>query len=121
MFSENSNWLEECAPIRSNKELLDYFRRPFSWNSLVEPLATRCCARKYGDYYMTIDETENSSFEFPDEKNRPKVLVCHDVSDPNNFHFLSNNDPIQMKNLLYFSIARRLTYLKMAGNYLQDR
>lgn len=80
MFSENPNWLEECAPIRSNKELLDFAQRPFSWNSLVEPLATRCCPRKYGDHYKTIDETENSSFEFPDEKSRPKVLVCHDMA-----------------------------------------
>lgn len=80
MFSDTSNWLEECAPIRSNRELLDYVRAPFSWNSLVEPLATRCCPRKYGDRYKTIDETENATYEFPDEKRRPKVLVCHDMA-----------------------------------------
>lgn len=80
MFSDNSNLLEECAPIRSNKELLDYIREPFSWDSLVEPLATRCCPRKYNNHYTTIDETEKSNFEFPDEKRRPKVLVCHDMA-----------------------------------------
>lgn len=80
MFSESSNWLEECAPIRSNRELIDYVQRPFSWNNLVEPLATRCCPRKYGDQYKTIHESENSSFEFPDERIRPKVLVCHDMA-----------------------------------------
>lgn len=87
MFPENSNWLEECGPIRSNKELIDYLQRPFSWINLVEPLATRCCPRKFGDHYKTIDETEKSCFEFPDEKSRPKVLVCHDVSELNNFLF----------------------------------
>lgn len=80
MFSGNPNWLEECAPIRSNKELIDYVRRPFSWNNLVEPLATRCCPRKYGDQYQTIHEAEDSCFEFPNEKIRPKVLVCHDLA-----------------------------------------
>lgn len=80
MFSGSPNWLEECAPIRSNRELIDYVERPFSWINLVEPLATRCCPRKYGDQYSTIHETENSSFEFPEEKIRPKVLVCHDMA-----------------------------------------
>lgn len=80
MFSENSNWLEECAPLRSNAQLLSYAQNPYSWNNLVEPLASRCCPRMYGEHYQTILGTENNSLEFPNEKCRPKVLVCHDLA-----------------------------------------
>lgn len=80
MFPESSNWLEECAPLRSNEQLLEYAKNPFSWKSLVEPLAPRCNPRKYGEHYQVILGTENNSPEFPDEKCRPKVLVCHDLA-----------------------------------------
>lgn len=80
MFSANTNWLEECAPLRSNVQLLDYAKNPFSWNNLVEPLAPRCNPRKYGVDYQYITGTESNSLECPDEKCRPKVLVCHDLA-----------------------------------------
>lgn len=80
MLSEISSWLDECEPLRSNEELLDYAENPSSWNSLAEPLASRCCPRQYGKHYQTILGTEGDSSEFLDEKCRPKVLVCHDLA-----------------------------------------
>lgn len=80
MFSERSSWLNECEPLRTNEQLIEYFENPFSWNSLVEPLAPRCTPRQYGDHYQTILGTEGDSTEFLNEKCRPKVLVCHDLA-----------------------------------------
>lgn len=80
MYSDQHNWLEECAPFRSNEELLDFVRKPFSWNSLVEPLATRCEPRKYGDKFLKIDDTSENPMDIPNESHRAKVLVCHDMA-----------------------------------------
>lgn len=80
MFSDHSRWLEECAPFRSNQELIHFTLKPFSWNSLVEPLVSRCNARKYGEQFQTIEKTEKNGTEHHNERNRPKVLVCHDMA-----------------------------------------
>lgn len=80
MYSDQNKWLEEASPFRTNFELLNYIRSPFSWCSLVEPLATRCEPRKYGNKFLKIDDTPESCMEIPDENHRPKVLVCHDMA-----------------------------------------
>lgn len=79
MFPDHSHWLQECTPFHNNQQLLDYACKPFSWNSLVEPLVTRCDARKYGDHFQNIEENVQNITE-PNEKTRPKVLVCHDMA-----------------------------------------
>lgn len=76
----HSNWLHECSPFRTNQELLDYIIKPFSWNKVVEPLATRCDARKFGDRYLHIEDVAQNVTEHSKEKSRPKVLVCHDMA-----------------------------------------
>lgn len=80
MFSDHSQWLHECAPFHTNQQLLEYARKPFSWNNLVEPLVTRCDARKYGDHYLNITENAQNLTGVQNEKTRPKVLVCHDMA-----------------------------------------
>ncbi|XP_055305335.1 cytosolic endo-beta-N-acetylglucosaminidase isoform X2 [Sitodiplosis mosellana] len=79
ILDDHSHWLQECAPFRTNQQLLDYTCKPFSWNSLVEPCVTRCNARKYGEHFEHIQENVQNITE-PNERTRPKVLVCHDMA-----------------------------------------
>ncbi|XP_031628617.1 cytosolic endo-beta-N-acetylglucosaminidase [Contarinia nasturtii] len=77
---DHSQWLHECAPFRTNQQLLEYTVKPFSWNNLVEPLITRCDARQYGNQFLNIDDNAQNVSKAQNEKTRPKVLVCHDMA-----------------------------------------
>lgn len=79
---DHSKWLHECAPFRTNQQLLEYAVKPFSWNNLVEPLVTRCEARQYGASFehLNIDQNVHNISKPQNETTRPKVLVCHDMA-----------------------------------------
>lgn len=80
MSAGRSQRFEECSPFLTNRELIEYTRNPFSWNTLVVPLATRCAPRKYGEQFQCIEKTAESQTEERLESERPKVLVCHDMA-----------------------------------------
>lgn len=80
MCTDDSAWIHECSYFSTNQQLLEYTTKPFSWNNLVEPLSTRCDARKYGEQYLNIEDRPSNSSPTPDEKTRPKLLVCHDMA-----------------------------------------
>lgn len=77
MFSDK-RLLNECEPIDTNEQLLNYTKRPIEWNNLVEPIVTRCGSRLFDGYFLNDHHLVPKRPE--SEAIRPKVLVCHDMA-----------------------------------------
>lgn len=67
----------ECRPLRSNEELLNFYRLPIIWKHLVVPIVPRCKARIFNENFDNL----NYKGELVEDSNRrPEVLVCHDLA-----------------------------------------
>lgn len=78
-FPSEYRFSTECKPLRSNGELLNFYRMPLVWKHLVEPLKPRCMPRKLGIDYEHIHGNPFLE-EMPKPNVRPEVLVCHDLA-----------------------------------------
>lgn len=76
MFS--ASFADECRPIRSNEELLAFWRSPIVWYNQAQPLIERCPPRQLENDFLNI--RQQKSHPTQDEASRPKVLVCHDLA-----------------------------------------
>lgn len=76
MFSES--FTNECRPIRSNEELLAFWRSPIIWYNMAHPLTERCPPQQLNSDFLNIRQQKEHHVE--DEVTRPKVLVCHDLA-----------------------------------------
>lgn len=79
MFSDKRIF-HETHPFRNNEELRLYVKKPYNVNYLIHPLASRCAARKLGDHYSNLEQSEQHCVRELNETRRPKVLVCHDMA-----------------------------------------
>lgn len=67
----------ECRPLRSNDELLNFYRLPIIWKHLVLPIVPRCNPRNFGENY---DNFQHKGELVDNYNGRPEVLVCHDLA-----------------------------------------
>lgn len=71
----------ECKPLNNNKELLEFYKNPVNWNSLVVPITRRCKPRFLNENYNIFSYLEKPYENEVAEQDRPEVLVCHDLAD----------------------------------------
>lgn len=76
MFSDS--FTNECRPIRSNEELLAFWRSPINWYGLAQSLTERCPPQQLDNDFLNI--RQQKACHIQDEAKRPKVLVCHDLA-----------------------------------------
>lgn len=75
----------ECHPLHTLQQLLECRRHPIAWHSLVEPLSAgvrsqpRRLGAAYADFDATTETTTDELSMVEDERQRPKLLVCHDM------------------------------------------
>lgn len=70
-----------CRPLRTTIELLNFHRFPPLWVNLVEPLALRSKSKFLGEnfeHFIDSDHLENITDN--NDSTRPEVLVCHDLA-----------------------------------------
>lgn len=73
----------ECKPMHSNDELLDFHHSPVLWINFVEPIVRRSDPIYLGKDFLSIDNSaDGATIEWNrrNERTRPKVLVCHDLA-----------------------------------------
>lgn len=69
----------ECRPLRSNFELLNFHKSPTIWHGLAHPIAPRCTPILLGEGFNRIKARSPNAGTVSESK-RPKVLVCHDLA-----------------------------------------
>lgn len=71
-----------CMPLRTLDELVNYYKNPVQWKTLVEPLAPRAGPRKYTEFDEDSVSVETTSDGIQsgviDKESRREILVCHD-------------------------------------------
>lgn len=79
MFSERFS--NECKPILTNTELLNFNRSPILWQNFVQPIASRCSPKHFKEDFLNIKRGSDVIEKVRNvEAKRPKVLVCHDLA-----------------------------------------
>lgn len=70
-----------CMPLRTLDELINFYKNPVQWKTLVEPLASRTDPKKYTKFSADsedIEESDESVSSMVDTEIRREILVCHD-------------------------------------------
>lgn len=66
----------ECLPMHSNRELINFIDKPFTWENWVTPLTPRSSPRYLETSYGFLDEGPT---KLDENIEVGKVLVCHDM------------------------------------------